>query len=270
MTAGRTKRAPYPEGLGPDPDRYFIKLYVAFLQGWFNFLEEDHPYHWEPDDKRAGLWIGAEAPIRHEIVQARPAITVMMGPTATAAIGIDNMVSTNLSTHETLRTDLEQGHLVVYVIARNDIEATRIARLVMTATRAHRNLLEGEGGFFQIARGPIGRNSPSPPGALVPDAPESSLRMVQVNLPCSFQVSWKTWPNRQSPQHRSIGQILNQRRAQDYPYVAPQVLERVHLSASVRPVQVRVIHGRYGLRPVTVQVGEKVEDFQQSDLTPQE
>ena len=269
MSDTTTKREKYPEGLGPDPDRYFLTLYVAFLQGWFNFLEPSHPYYWVNNDQGARIWIGAEAPVKFQIVQQRPGITVVWGPRSTSALGIDNLVSGNIGTHSELRTDLEEGYLVVYVIAHNDIEATRIARLVHSATRYHRKLLEGAGGFFQIGRKPIGLNSPSPPGALVPDAPESSLRMVQVNIPCSYQVSWTNQVGRQAPQHRNIGQILNQMNASEYAYSPPEVVERVELSISLEPVRVRVIHGRFQ-RPRTIQVGDQINDFQQSVLAPQE
>lgn len=271
MSAVNTRREPYPEGLGHDPDRYFLKLFVAFLQGWFNFLPPEHPYHWTSDDQGTRIWIGAEAPVKAEVVQQRPGITVVWGPRQTQSLGIDNMVRSNIGTHQTLRTDMERGFLVVYAIARSDIEATRIARLVMTATRAQRQLLEGPGGFFQIARQEMGLNSPSPPGALVPDAPPS-LRMVQLNIPCSYQLSWETGVGRQAPQHRNISQILAHANASEFPYLPPTVVTRVELSLSVRPVRIRVLQGHLSPPVRTVLIGESLDDFQstQFPIDPQE
>ena len=270
MSSVTTKREPYPEGLGPDPDRYFLKLFVAFLQGWFNFLPAEHPYYWTSNDQGGRIWIGAEAPVKSEIVQQRPGITVVWGPRQTQGLGIDNMVRSNIGTHQTLRTDLESGFLVVYAIAKNDLEATRIARLVMTAVRGSRQLLESSGGFFQIARHPMSMNTPSPPGALVPGAPTSDLRMVQVNIPCSYQLSWETGIGRQAPQHRNIGQILAHANASEYAYLPPEVVERIDLSLSIRPVRVRVLQGRFSPTTRTTLIGDPLLDFQSTNWDPQE
>lgn len=270
MSATTTKRAPYPEGLGPDPDRYFLKLFVAFLQGWFNFLPDDHPYHWTSRDQGARIWIGAEAPVKSEIVQQRPGITVVWGPRQTQSLGIDNMVRSNIGTHTTLRTDLESGFLVLYAIAKNDLEATRIARLAMTAVRSSRKLLESPGGFFQIARHQMSMNTPSPPGALVPGAPTSDLRMVQVNVPCSYQLSWETSVGRQAPQHRTISQILAHANASEYEYTPPTEVERIDLSLSIRPVRIRVLQGRLSPIPRTTLIGDPLPDVQSTSWNPQE
>ena len=94
-------------GLGFDPDLYFLELYVAFLQGWFNCLPLDHEFHWEPDLEHSHVAIRGEAPVDYEVMDARPLITVIWGPSMTQAMGIDNFVSRDEDT--SLHTDMESS-----------------------------------------------------------------------------------------------------------------------------------------------------------------
>lgn len=264
-------------GLGFDPDLYFLELYVAFLQGWFNFLPLDHEFHWEPDLEHSRVAIRGEAPVDYTVMEARPLITVISGPTATQSLGIDNFVSRNGETN--LHTDLESGTFVVYAVAHGDIQAKRLARMVMHATRSSRKLLEGPGGFHSIGRSQISINSPSPPGSLVMGAPENTdLVMVQLNIPMQFQISWSVGLGRSAPQHRNLDMILQQPRARDYEYTPPVELTEIQLGdpnwsesqtagVNLRPRTVRIIRGPAGANPYTVQLGEGIDGFQQSDLT---
>lgn len=253
------------EGRGEDPYLYITKLYVQYLQGLFNFLP-DGCFHWEPDAEVSEIAIRGEAPLDMRTVGKKPAITVVMGPTSYMGLGIDNMLSTNMTTGEKVRTDMMVGHLMAYVLAFSDIIAMRIAHIVSHHTRAQQRLLESVGGFHSIARPFPTVNSPSPPGALVAGDPEG-LVMVQVNIPFQFQWTWSTTP-RQSQSLRSLDLITANERASDYPYTSPARLEKVELAMSTIPVLVRRISGGYARRPVTIQVGEGISPFQVSGLKP--
>lgn len=270
MSVVNANRGPRDTGLGEDPLRYALTLYVGFLQGIFNFLPDESGAHWEPDQENSQISITAETPLKAEVVSRRPAITVLMTPTQTMGLGINNVVEQTLSTNEKLYSDLESGHFAVYCLANGDIKAKWLAQIVRNATRAHRNLLESPRGFHAIGRPQIGINSPSPPGALINGSVPSSLVMVQVNVPFQFQWSWRTSIGAQAPQYRNIDQILGQLRAREYPYTAPRTLERMELSINTRPRTIRLIRGRYALRPTTVEVGGEIQPFQISDLRPLE
>ena len=264
-------------GLGFDPDLYFLELYVAFLQGWFNFLPFDHEFHWEPDLEHSRVAIRGEAPVDYTVMEARPLITVIWGPTATQSFGMDNFVSRSGETN--LHTDMESGTFVVYAVAHGDIQAKRLARMVAHATRSSRRLLESRGGFHSIGRMGLSINSPSPPGSLVMGAPENSdLVMVQVNVPIQFQLSWTVTPGRSPPQYRKLEMIMQESRARDYEYAPPVELTEIHLGdpnfstsatagVNLRPRVIKLVHGPYGAKPTTVVVGGGIEGFQQSDLS---
>ena len=264
-------------GLGFDPDLYFLELYVAFLQGWFNFLPFDHEFHWEPDLEHSRVAIRGEAPVDFTVMEARPLITVIWGPTATQSLGMDNFVSRNGETN--LFTDMESGTFVVYAVAHGDIQAKRLARLIAHATRSSRRLLEGPGGFHAIGRTGLSINSPSAPGSLVMGAPENTdLVMVQINVPIQFQLSWTVAPGRSPPQYRTLDMVTQQQRARDYVYASPVELAEVHLGdpnwstsatagVNLLPRTGRIIRGAYAARPATVQIGDGIDGFQQSDLS---
>ncbi len=235
---------------GDNPLAYAQKLYVRFLQGLFNFNSEGC-LHWEPDDERSEILIRAEAPLNMQTAGKRPAITVVMGPTQDQGIGIDQLQTMNLISEYRRHSDLTSGHLVVYCLSETDIVAQWVAHMVNSGTKANRRLLESAGGFHQIARPGISANPPSPPGALVMGDPKG-LVMVQLNIPFTFQWAWSTTPTAPASE-RSVDMITQERRASDYPYTSPSVLERVELAMSTSPVLVR----RLG---TTVTLPEQVQD----------
>jgi len=237
-----------------NPIIYAQRLYVQFLQGLFNF-NATGCLHWEPDLDATEIVIRAEAPLDMKVVGKRPAITVVMGPYQFANLGIDNMMYLQPLTERQVRSDLINGHLVVYCLAENDQVAQWIAHMVIHGTRVNQRLLEGRGGFHQIARPAPSANSPSPPGALVP-GDHHGLVMVQVNIPYSFQWTWSTEPKSPSSA-MDLEMVTKERRASDYDYPSPQTLKRVHLSMSTTDVLVR----RVGTT-VTSTVAEGVEGLQ--------
>jgi hypothetical protein len=267
MSESLLRRKKFDEGAGEDPERYFTTLYIRYLQGLFNFMPIGH-FHWEPQREHTEIVITAEVPMDAEVVEKFPALAVVLGPTQWAGLGIDNMQSYNMRTDKLVRTDLCSGFFVVYAVAGNDVVARRIAQAVANHTRIHQRILEGEGGFHQIARPAPSINSPSPPGALVNGDPKG-LVMVQVNIPFSFQWAWTTGPpQRQAAQLRSIAMVLQEERAVDYPYSAPAKMEKIKLAISTHPVLVRRISGSFSVRPSTVESHGGIRPFQLVDLRP--
>ncbi len=240
---------------GDNPLLYAQKLYVRFLQGLFNF-NEDGKLHWEPEEERTEIVIRAEAPLDLKTVGKRPAITVVMGPTQFQGLGIDQMMYMDLRTERRVHADLVSGHMVIYCLSETDVVAQWIAHLVVSGTLANRRLLEGSGGFHQIARPATSQNSPSPPGGLVTGDPKG-LVMVQVNIPFSFQWTWSAEPTAPA-RARSIDMINQERRAADFPYTSPRVLEKVELAMSTSPVLVR----RIGTTVTTETVHDGIDGFQ--------
>lgn len=264
MSQTLLRRKRFDEGLGEDPERHMTTIYVRFLQGLFNFMPQNH-FHWEPDLEHTEIVITAEAPLEKQVVEKAPVITVVLGPTQWQGLSIDNMLSLDPHNNKRQRTDLCTGYFAVYCVAGNDVVARRIAQAVANHTRMEQRLLEGPGGFHQIARPGPSINSPSPPGSLV-NGDVKGLVMVQVNIPFTFQWTWQTTPSRQAPQQQSLAMILQEERAVDYPYSSPSTVETVRLAISTRPLTVRRINKK-GYPPAdVVEVGTPIEQFQLSVL----
>lgn len=253
---GRKTYGPAP---ADDPSLYCLRLYVQYLQGLFNQMPTDS-FHWEPDDEVSEIVIRAQAPLDLKTVGKRPALTVVQGPYNFMNLGIDNMVSYNMSTEEKTRTDLISGHLVVYCLGDGDIIPMKLAHLVSHHTRCDSRLLEGPGGFYTIARPAPSINSPSAPGQLIMGDPEG-LVMVQVNIPYAFQWTWKVTPL-SSPILRNLQQITKHRRASEYEYEEMDTVEHIQLAMSTSPVKVKRFDGSVAIaQPGT-------DDFQISGLEP--
>lgn len=266
MSQAVAPKEPLEYGIGDDPIVYSLRLYVQYLQGLFNFMPKG-TFHWEPDDNQTEIVIRAQAPISSEVVGKRPAITVVMGPYQYGGIGIDNFLSLDKNGKK-VRTDLINGHLVVYCIADSDIIANRLAHIVSHHTRVNQRLLESPGGFHQICRpGPI-INSPSPPGALISGDP-LQLVMVQVNIPYAVQWTWQTTP-KQNPNLRSLDMITSKRRASEYEYQEPSTIRKVKLAMHTSPVMVKKIRGTPSLSSQTesVTIHPGINNFQLSGLEP--
>lgn len=263
MSDPQVRRSKIATGIGEDPFQYILELYTKYLQGLFNWLPEGE-FHWEPDHEVTEILILAQAPLDTETVGKNPLLTVVLGPSQFAGLGIDNLLTFDPMTGERVRTDLINGHIVVYCLAESDIIATRLGHIVSHFTRVHQRILESPGGFHQIARPSPSINSPSPPGALV-QGDAQGLVMVQVNIPYHFQWTWKTSINRQAPQFRSIDMIMEKRRARDYEYTSLQKLERVELAMSIEPVIVKRITGS---RVSVVEATDGIEGFFRTTIVP--
>lgn len=243
---------------GENPDTYWVRLLVQFLQGLFNFMPIGD-FHWEPDREKSEILITSDTPLDLKVVGHQPSIAVVGGPMQPAGIGINNLVSIDPKTGTSLYTDMWTGFLVVYTLADNDIIAKRIAHIVRVGLLSNRKLLESPGGFFTIARHPgPSMNAASPPGGLVVGDPQG-LVMVQVNVPFTAQWSWTTRPT-SPPRRRSLAMIEGQRRASDYPYEEMTKLEKVNISISTTPVLVR--RPRSGGVVDTIEARPGVKDFQ--------
>lgn len=255
MSEARTQFSDVSLERGNSPLLYAQRLYIQFLQGLFNFNPEGC-FHWEPDEELTEIVITAEAPLNQQAVGKRAAITVVIGPIQYQGLAIDQLVFMNLWTERKVHSDLISGHFVVYCLAESDVIAQWLAHIVTSGTMVNRRLLESPGGFHQIARPAPQQNSPSPPGGLVPgDA--HGLIMVQVNIPFTFQWTWSTEPKAPS-KARSVNMITQERRASDFPYTSPRVLEKVELAMSTTPVLVR----RLGATITTARVTEGTDGFQ--------
>jgi hypothetical protein len=262
-------------GLGSDPDRYYLELFVAMLQGWFNTaVEPNHEFYFEPHIEQTKLHIRGEAPVQYETFHKACLLTCVWGPSMSQNMAIGDFAFQRED--GTMVYDrLESGTIVVYAVAQSMVQAKRLARAAHMAALTARHMIERPGGFHSVARQPVTLNSPSPPGALILGAPEhNELVMVQINIPVEFQINWSIGVGRSAPQSRNLAMVLEPR-ARDYLYPQPEVLRELHLGdldGSNIPERggINLVHRNIRLLtgPGATHIGSnRIVGFQQADLT---
>ncbi len=173
-----------PQGLGEEPLFYFTRVYLLFMQGLFKQLPEGS-YRWSDDDALTEIAITDQVPIPRDNIEQRPHVVTMRGPAQFANLTLDQMQSLNLRTGEKRRTDLVACTMSVNCIAKNGIEAQRIAWIVARHLRGLKILLQ-RAGFHKIGD-EVSIGPESPPGAMVAGDSEPDWVMVTVHSPFFFQ-----------------------------------------------------------------------------------
>ncbi len=217
-----------PQGIGEEPLFYFTRVFLLFLQGLFEQFPTGS-YRWSNDEKLSEIAILAEVPIPRENVDKIPTIVVMRGPAQFANLALDQMRDVNLRTGEKVRSDLISATMSINCLAKNDVEAQRIAWIVATHLRRFQTTLQRTGMHKvgdELQVGPV-----SPPGALVSGEAEPELFLVTVFSP--FHFMWKeTVTPLNAPLLRGIEARLQ---TALLPQAATTTAGRVEARAALRP-----------------------------------
>jgi hypothetical protein len=217
-----------PQGLGEEPLYYFTRVYLLFLQGLFEQFEAGS-FRWNMDEKLSEIAITADVPIPRESVDKIPAIVVMRGPAQAGNLSLDQMRDINTKTGEKVRADLWSATMSVNCIAKNDVEAQRIAWIVARHIRNFKTSIQ-RCGMHKIGDdlqvGPL-----SPPGALVSGEAEPDLFLVTVFSPFHFM-----WKESVTPLNTKLLRGVEARLATALlPQAATTTQGRVEARAALRP-----------------------------------
>lgn len=173
-----------PQGLGEEPLYYVTRCFLLFLQGLFEQFPEGS-YRWSQDEKLSEVGITDQVPIPKERVEQKPQIVTMRGPAQFANMSLDQMRKLNLRTGEKERTDLVSCTMTINVIAKNGVEAQRIAWIIMRHVRTFKTTLQRTG--MHKVGDDVQMSPESPPGSFVPEAdPE----YVLISVFCPFHFQW--------------------------------------------------------------------------------
>jgi hypothetical protein len=186
-----------PQGRGEEPFYYFTRVYLLFLQGLFNALPEGS-YRWSADEGLTEIAITDQVPIPRETIEKRPALVTMRGPGQFANLSLDQMRSINLRTGAKERTDLVSCTMTINAIAKNGVEAQRIAWIVMRHLRTFKTMLQRVGGMHKVGD-EISIGPESAPGSMVGGEADPSWVMVSVYSPFFFQ-----WTEIDEPSNASL------------------------------------------------------------------
>lgn len=183
------------QGLGEEPLFYFTRVFLLFLQGLFEQMDPGS-YRWLHDEKLSEIAITDQVPIPVSRVDQKPHLITMRGPARFANLTLDQMRTVNPRTGEKERTDLISCTMSICCLAKNGIEAQRLAFIVARHVRTFKTSIQRTGMHKvgdEIEIGPE-----SPPGALVAE-PDPSVVMCTVTLPFHFQ-----WTERSRPLNAAL------------------------------------------------------------------
>jgi hypothetical protein len=175
------------QGIGEEPLFYFTRVYLLFLQGLFGDMEPGS-YKWSSDEKLTEISITDQAAIPKDRIGQRPHIVTMRGPAQYARLSLDQMLYVDPRTGAKTRSDLVACTMTLNCIAKNGVEAQRIAWQVMRGLRSFKEMIQREGKMHMIGED-VSIGPESPPGAMVAGEADPECVMVTVHSPFFFQ--WK-------------------------------------------------------------------------------
>lgn len=180
-----------PQGLGEEPLYYFTRCFLLFLQGLFEQFPEG-AHKWSSDEKLTEIAIHDQVPIPKERVEQKPQLVTMRGPAQFANMSLDQMRNLNLRTGEKERTDLVSCTMTINVIAKNGVEAQRLAWIVMRHVRTFKTALQRTG--MHKVGDDVQMSPESPPGSFVSGEVDPEFVLISVFCPFFFQWTEKSRP----------------------------------------------------------------------------
>lgn len=173
----------FPGSFKYTPMEALRNLFVGFLQGLFNAAPPGS-YHWDPDPATTNIIIQDEAPVKEEVMQKRPLITITRGPIQFYSFGMDDLLQYDATIDRKTKSILVPGTMTVNCCSRVSIEAENIAWVVAEHIWLLRDLLIRYG-LFDTGR-QIQLGSPSPAGSLISDDNGDTWVVVPVSVPFQF------------------------------------------------------------------------------------
>lgn len=183
-------------------------ILLRFFQDFFYQMpsgEQPSVFHFEPlgtstgdgDDYKTSeqtteIIITDAGSVNTETLEKRPCLIISRGPFAYNNMSMDNLLSIRGSDSMKTHTDLLSGSFTIHCIAREGLEAERLAVIVARALRVFRDLLQ-KAGFFHVGT-IINIGSETSPGSLIAGDSEEDFIDVPISFPVYYQDSWTVTP----------------------------------------------------------------------------
>lgn len=163
-------------------DDYIKDIFIGFYQQLFNQNRGEFFYDIEDKD-RSTIDISDHFSIQDLTPEFKPTIYIRRRPFSFMGTSIDQMMSKSLMTGDQRSTDLIAGSIEVVAVAREGLEASRLAGIIFLVTNAFKDQFRKRG-VFDMSVKTIGDE--------VPKDIRSSMRVVEVPvlIQLSFQYSW--------------------------------------------------------------------------------
>lgn len=188
MTESPKVPQPEPQPLYPGSFKYtpleaLRNLFVGFCQGLFNAAPPGC-YHWDEDPHTTEIIIQDEAPVKEEVMQKRPLITITRGPIQAYGFGLDDLLKYEADIDKKTKSVLVPGTMTINCCSRVQLEAENLAWVVFEHIWLLRDLLMKAGLFDTGRNNQLG--APSPAGSIIADDGGDEWVCVPVSIPFQF------------------------------------------------------------------------------------
>jgi hypothetical protein len=169
-----------------------VRHFVSFLKWRFSLLPQgsyrfDAETENTPEQKNSEIFIGADTPIRSDVVGKRPAITVLRTQAAFSGLGIGDLAFRDLATGGHSRMDLVPTNIMINCLSQEPVEAEMLADFCRQQVSAFREeIVKASNGLLLYTGSKPMLSAPSPAGSLV-DTVEDDWRVVVVSFPTYIQ-----------------------------------------------------------------------------------
>lgn len=173
----------YPGSFKYTPLEALRNLFVGFCQGLFNAAPTGC-YHWDEDPNTTEIIIQDEAPVKEEVMQKRPLVTITRGPIQAYGVGLDDLLKYDADINRKTKSILVPGTMTINCCSRVQLEAENIAWVVFEHIWLLRDLLLKAGLFDTGRNNQLG--APSPAGSIIADDGGDEWVCVPVSIPFQF------------------------------------------------------------------------------------
>lgn len=185
---------PPAQGRAEDPLAHYTRIFAKFLQLVFaTFDRGSGNPQWLPDEQNTEILISDQASYAKEVAEKRPAILVKRGQAASGNISMGQFQNSNSLTGAQSYTDLMSCSMVYRCIAKEGLEAQRIAWVCAMATRRLKKSLMRGGKIHRVGED-ISIGEETDAGSMIQPESENEFTLVPVFVPFYFQDFWTVEP----------------------------------------------------------------------------
>ena len=181
---------PLTQGVNEDPLLAYTKIFIRFLQLVFGSFDRGQ-YHWDEGLETTEIVISDQGVLRSSVVEKRPMIVCMRGPTSWSNLSMDQFLSYNPKTGGKTHSDLVSSTMQYLCMAREGLEAQRIAWISGYATRVLKKTLL-HAGMHRVGEN-VDYGAETDAGSLLPDSGKE-FSLVPVSVPFFFQDTYTISP----------------------------------------------------------------------------
>ena len=165
-----------------DAVHHAIRAWILFLQGFFKERPAGQ-FRWHPSVEMTEILITDQ---ESNVSSTRPRIVTTRAPVRYASTSRSQIMTEHLNSEDKIYADLLSTYVHINVVAREGLEAQKIAYLIFIAIPVFKRSIQRLGRIHSISNG-ITMSQETAHGQLVPGSSTPEWKSVQVSVPFYIQ-----------------------------------------------------------------------------------